>query len=84
MEGSQALPSMDTKSPKVLNSSHGRDHILFIAPRAKLDVTLHWAKLRTTGHVGHIDQTQDLSVRSTDARHVLPPFNLSHLISMVK
>ena len=39
MEGSQALTSMDTKSPKVLSTSHGRGHLLFIAPRAKLAVT---------------------------------------------
>ena len=39
MEGSQALSSMDTKSPKVLNASQGRDHLLFIAPSAKLAVT---------------------------------------------
>ena len=30
---------MNTKSPEVLNSSHGRDHLLFIAPWAKLAVT---------------------------------------------
>ena len=32
MEGSQALTSMDTKSPEVLNTGHGRNHLLFIAP----------------------------------------------------
>ena len=39
MEGSQALSSMDTKSPKVLSTSHGRDHLLFIAPQAKIAIT---------------------------------------------
>ena len=39
MEGSQALLSMDTKSPEVLNTSHGRDTLLFISPWAKLAVT---------------------------------------------
>ena len=39
MEGSEALTSMDTKSLEVLNTSHGRDTLLFIAPRAKLAVT---------------------------------------------
>ena len=39
MEGSQALSSMDTKSPEVLSTSHGQDTLLFIAPRAKLAVT---------------------------------------------
>ena len=32
MEGSQALTSMDTKSLKVLSTSHGRDHLILIAP----------------------------------------------------
>ena len=39
MEGSQALPSMDTKFPKVLSLFHGQDTLLFIAPWAKLAVT---------------------------------------------
>ena len=39
MEGSQELSSMDTKSPKVLNSCHARDPLLFIAPWAKLAIT---------------------------------------------
>ena len=39
MEGSQALSSMDTKSSKVLSTSHGRDTLLFIALWAKLAVT---------------------------------------------
>ena len=39
MEGSQALTSMDTKSPEVLSISHGRGYLLFIAPWAKLAVT---------------------------------------------
>ena len=46
MEGSQALSSMDTKSLEVLNTSHGRDHLLFIAPRAKLAVTPSLAKFQ--------------------------------------
>ena len=46
MEGSQALSSMDTKSPEVLNASHGRDTLLFIAPRAKLAVTPSLGKTR--------------------------------------
>ena len=33
LEGSQTLSSMDTKSPKVLNLSHGQDTPLFIAHR---------------------------------------------------
>ena len=39
MEGSQALTSMDTKSPVVLSTSDGQDPLLFIAPWAKLAVT---------------------------------------------
>ena len=39
MQGSRALTSMDTKSPEVLSTSHGRGHLLFIAPRAKIVVT---------------------------------------------
>ena len=46
MEASQALTSMDTKSPEVLYSSHGRDPFLFIAPWAKLAVTPSLGKTR--------------------------------------
>ena len=46
MEGSQALSSIDTKSLEVLHPSHGRDHLLFIAPRAKLAVTPSLGKTR--------------------------------------
>ena len=46
MEGSQALSSMDTKSPEVLSTSHGRDPLLFIAPWAKLAVTPSLGKTR--------------------------------------
>ena len=68
MEGSQALSSMDTKSPKVLSTSHGRGHLLFIAP---------WAKLAITPSLGksQADRTLDLSVRSLDDSHVSLAFN---------
>jgi len=46
MEGSQALTSMDTKSPEVLNPSHGQDTLLFIALRAKLAVAPSLGKTR--------------------------------------
>ena len=68
MEGFQALSSMDTKSPKVLNTSHGRRPLLFIAPRAKLAVTPSLGKSQA-------DRTLDLSIRSPDDTHVSPAFN---------
>ena len=83
MEGSQALTSMDTKSLEVLLASHGRGPLLFIAPRAKLAVTLHWAKIGPTGRSGRVDWTLDLSVRSPDDSHVSPAFNGILPISMV-
>ena len=46
MEGSQALTSMDTKSPEVLSTSHGQDPLLFIAPWAKLAITSSLGKTR--------------------------------------
>ena len=64
MEGSQALSSMDTKSPKVLNASHGRRPLLFIAPRAKLVVTPSLGNCRV-----------DRTLRSPDDSHVSPAFN---------
>ena len=64
MEGSQAFTSMDTKSPEVLSSSHGRDHLLFIAPWAKLAVTPSLGKFQD-------DRTHPASVRSLYAIHVL-------------
>jgi hypothetical protein len=49
LEGSQALSSMDTKSPKVLNFSHGRGALLFIAQRLKIAVSIFCA---LTGRAG--------------------------------
>ena len=43
LEGSQALSSMDTKSPKVLNLSHGRDTHLIIAQRPNIAVSFFCA-----------------------------------------
>ena len=63
MGGSQALSSMDTKSPKVLRTSHGRDQLLSIAPWAKLAVTPSLDKFRD-------DRTHPASVRSLYVVHV--------------
>ena len=69
MEGSQALTSMDTKSPEVLNSSHGRDHLLFIAPWAKQAVTPSLGKFRDDrthmSFAPDVSDRYDRRVRST-------------------
>jgi hypothetical protein len=62
LEGSQALSSIDTKSPKVLNLSHGRGALLFIAQRLKIAVSIFCA---STGRAGPC-------VRSLHLCHVSP------------
>ena len=49
---------MDTKSPEVLDSSHGRGHLLFIAP---------WAKLAITPSLGKFQDDRTLRSDQPDA-----------------
>ena len=86
---------MRWRAPKHYHISHQGSSVLSSQPKAKTPsiysphenravVPLYWARLEVTGRSGQIDRTHPASVRSMDARHVSPPFNLNLLISIVK
>ena len=70
MEGSQALTSMDTKSPKVLNLIHGRAPPLFIPQRPNRAVAQNIATGASDSGSGTKVRTMNSRVLRMDPHHV--------------